>query len=71
MDKKDIIISILTAFLIVSGVGNVYFALNRPFSLSYGEPMELKYASRYIAEDIDPQYSWSSPSFEFSAQIWE
>ncbi len=71
MEKKDIIITILTTFLIVSGVGNVYFALNRPFSFSYGVPTELKYASRYIAEDIDPQYSWSSPSFEFSAQIWE
>ena len=71
MDKKDIIISILTTFLIVSGVGNIYFALNRPFSFSYGEPKELKYANMYIAEDVDPQYSWDSASFEFSAQIWE
>ncbi|MFX1459892.1 MAG: ABC transporter substrate-binding protein [Promethearchaeota archaeon] len=71
MGKKDIIISILTTFLIVSGVGNVYFALNRPFSFSYGEPTELKYASRYIARDVDPQWAWDSASFEFAAQIWE
>ena len=71
MDKKDIIISILTVFLIVSGVGNIYFALNRPFSFRYGEPTELKYASMYIARDIDPQYSWDTSSFEFSAHIWE
>jgi len=71
MDRKDIIISVLTTFLIVSGVGNIYFALNRLFSFSYSKHTELKYASMYIAEDIDPQYSWSSPSFEFSAQIWE
>jgi len=71
MDKKDIIILILTTFLIVSGVGNIYFALNRPFSFSYVKPTELKYANMYIAEDIDPQYSWDSASFEFANQIWE
>ncbi len=71
MDKKDIIISILTAFLIVSGVLNIYFTLNRPFSFYYGEPTELKYANMYIAEDIDPQYSWDSASIEFANQIWE
>ncbi len=71
MDRKNIIITILTTFLIVSGVGNVYFALNRPFSFSYGVPTELKYASMYLAEDVDPQWAWDSSSFEFSAQIWE
>ncbi|MFW9945624.1 MAG: ABC transporter substrate-binding protein, partial [Candidatus Odinarchaeota archaeon] len=69
--KKDIIISVLTTFLIVSGVLNIYFTLNRPFSFSYGEPTELKYANMYIAEDVDPQYSWDSASFEFANQIWE
>ncbi len=71
MDRKDIIISVLTTFLIVSGIGNIYFALNRPLSFSYGEPMEVKYASMYLAEDVDPQWAWESASFEFAAQIWE
>ena len=72
MNKKVILISILTTSLIVFGIS--YFALITYFINRPRPPLILssvKYGTPYLAEDVDPQYSWDSASFEFSTQIWE
>ncbi|MFX0026955.1 MAG: ABC transporter substrate-binding protein [Candidatus Hermodarchaeota archaeon] len=70
--KEIIVISIFSTSLIIFGISFFAFIMhnrNGPWirialpSVYYGTP--------FLAKDVDPQYSWDSSSFEFSAHIWE
>ncbi len=70
MEKKNVAIIILAIALIASGVGNIILVLEPQFEPEYGL-RTVKFGNMYIAEDIDPQYSWDSASFDAGMMVWE
>ncbi|MFW9945546.1 MAG: ABC transporter substrate-binding protein [Candidatus Odinarchaeota archaeon] len=70
MEKKNVAIIILAIALIASGVGNIILVLQPQFFAEAEERVVL-FGNMYIAEDIDPQYSWDSASFDADMMIYE
>ena len=70
MDKRKIIIAILTILSVGSLSFNVYLALPRGIP-EYKKEMTLKFGAMYIAADVDPQFGWDTAAHDFSLQIWE
>ena len=69
MEKKNVAIIILAIALIASGVGNIILVLQPEFEAPFVET--IRFGNMYIAEDIDPQYSWDSASFDAGMMVWE
>ncbi|MFX1584661.1 MAG: ABC transporter substrate-binding protein [Promethearchaeota archaeon] len=70
MEKKNIALIILVIVLIAGGISNIIFFVD----LELGHPVPtrtIKFGSRYIAEDIDPQYAWDNASFNAIIMTWE
>jgi ABC-type transport system substrate-binding protein len=70
MEKKNVAIIILAIALIASGVGNIILVVQPEF-VAPGATRTIKFGNMYIAEDIDPQYSWDSASFDAEMMVWE
>jgi peptide/nickel transport system substrate-binding protein len=70
MEKKNVAIIILAIALIASGVGNIILVV-QPELVAPGATRTVKFGNMYIAEDIDPQYSWDSASFDAEMMVWE
>jgi ABC-type transport system substrate-binding protein len=70
MEKKNVAIIILAIALIASGVGNIILVV-QPELVAPAETRTILFGNMYIAEDIDPQYSWDSASFDAEMMVWE
>jgi ABC-type transport system substrate-binding protein len=70
MEKKNVAIIILAIALIASGVGNIILVV-QPELAPPAAIRTVKFGNMYIAEDIDPQYSWDSASFDAGMMVWE
>ncbi|MGB5910315.1 MAG: ABC transporter substrate-binding protein [Promethearchaeia archaeon] len=70
MEKKNVAIIILAIALIASGVGNIILVVQPQLEPEVGI-RTIKFGNMYIAEDIDPQYSWDSASFDAEMMVWE